>query len=366
MENELILQKLVKDSNFVKSIYEIIRLVDPIRKEVYYYSKSPKIKLIDSEQKCYSLWQQGLVCENCISMRAKRFNKVFDKIEYMDSRIFLITAVPVDNDGEIVVVELVKDITDDGFIDIDGMEIGQVNKIIKQKNGLIVRDAFIRIYNEKFIYERLPYDIYKSKEENRKLTLFYLSIENLKSINNKFGYKAVNYVMKGFPKFLRNYTKNENDWSARYSGTEFVMLLFDIDEKQAYRICKRINDRINKNGFIFEGQQIKIDIHIGFHTLDRKDITVNQFILAASKSVYHVGDIEKNNKPVITKEEIFQKYVLTEREKEVAALLLKGYKNSEIAQELFIGISTVKKHIVNIFDKSNVKSRAEFILKCSI
>lgn len=365
MDNELILQTLVKDLNFIKSIYEIIRLVDPIRKEVYYCSKSAKIKLIDSEQKCYSLWQKGLVCENCISMRAKRFNKIFDKIEYMDSRIFFITAVPVDNDGEIVVVELVKDITNDGIIDIDGMEIGQIDEMIKQKNGLIVRDAFIRIYNEKFIYERLPYDIYKSKEENRKLTLFYLSIENLKYINNKFGYKAVDYVMKKFPKFLRNYTIKESDWSARYSAAEFVMLLFDIDEKQAYRVCKRINDKINKNGFIFESHQIKIDIHIGFHILDSKDITVNQFILAASKSVYHTGDIEENNKSAITKEEIFQKYVLTEREKEVAALLLKGYKNSEIAQELFIGISTVKKHIVNIFDKANVKSRAEFILKCS-
>ena len=365
MENELILQTLVKDLNFVKSIYEIIRLVDPIRKEVYYCSKSTKINLIDSEQKCYSLWQKGLVCENCISMRAKRFNKIFDKIEYMDSMIFFITAVPVDNDGEIVVVELVKDITNDGIIDVDGMEIGQIDEMIKQKNGLIVRDAFIRIYNEKFIYERLPYDIYKSKEENRKLTLFYLSIENLKSINNKFGYKAVNYVMKEFSKFLKNYTIKENDWSARYSGTEFVMLLFDIDEKQAYRICKRINDKINKNGIIFEDHQIKIDIHLGFYILNSEDLTVNQFILAASKSIYHTSDIEENNKSAITKEEIFQKYVLTEREKEVAALLLKGYKNSEIAKELFIGISTVKKHIVNIFDKSNVKSRAEFIYKCS-
>jgi DNA-binding CsgD family transcriptional regulator len=57
------------------------------------------------------------------------------------------------------------------------------------------------------------------------------------------------------------------------------------------------------------------------------------------------------------------KFLLTEREKEVAVLLLRGHSNSEIAKDLFVGISTVKKHVSNIFEKTAVGSRAEFISK---
>lgn len=52
---------------------------------------------------------------------------------------------------------------------------------------------------------------------------------------------------------------------------------------------------------------------------------------------------------------------LTEREKEVLALILAGRSNKEIAATMFIGESTVKFHVGNIFSKYDVGSRAELI-----
>ena len=50
---------------------------------------------------------------------------------------------------------------------------------------------------------------------------------------------------------------------------------------------------------------------------------------------------------------------LSEREKEVFELILIGKKNQEIANELFVDISTVKTHINNIYKKTGVKNRKE-------
>lgn len=55
----------------------------------------------------------------------------------------------------------------------------------------------------------------------------------------------------------------------------------------------------------------------------------------------------------------FQKRGLTKREVEIAILIVKGMTNAEIAYELSIAETTVKKHITHIFEKLEVNSREE-------
>ncbi len=52
---------------------------------------------------------------------------------------------------------------------------------------------------------------------------------------------------------------------------------------------------------------------------------------------------------------------LSERELEVLHLVAEGHSNQEIADRLFVGVSTVKKHINHIFDKLDVKNRTQAV-----
>ena len=60
-------------------------------------------------------------------------------------------------------------------------------------------------------------------------------------------------------------------------------------------------------------------------------------------------------------DEIAQKFNLTKREREMIELVFKGLSNPEISQMLNISISTVKRHIQNIYKKMNIKNRFELI-----
>jgi DNA-binding CsgD family transcriptional regulator len=50
---------------------------------------------------------------------------------------------------------------------------------------------------------------------------------------------------------------------------------------------------------------------------------------------------------------------LTERELEVARLVVDRKTNAEIAAELFLSVKTIESHIRNLFHKLNVSSRVE-------
>lgn len=62
-------------------------------------------------------------------------------------------------------------------------------------------------------------------------------------------------------------------------------------------------------------------------------------------------------------EAILNKFALTRTENEIARLILRGYTNEQISKEKFITISTVKKHVTSILEKSKSSSRIEFICK---
>ena len=61
-------------------------------------------------------------------------------------------------------------------------------------------------------------------------------------------------------------------------------------------------------------------------------------------------------------EQHFKNFTLTEREKEIALVLSKGYSYKKISEDLFISIPTVKTHASNVYKKCEVKNRAELIL----
>jgi DNA-binding NarL/FixJ family response regulator len=60
----------------------------------------------------------------------------------------------------------------------------------------------------------------------------------------------------------------------------------------------------------------------------------------------------------------FPEFILTPREEEILAYLSKGYLYKEIAAELFISIETVRTHIRKIYQKLQVRTRTEALLKC--
>ena len=66
-------------------------------------------------------------------------------------------------------------------------------------------------------------------------------------------------------------------------------------------------------------------------------------------------------KEFVLNQDELKKLNLTDREYEILKLLAKGHSNAEIAEYLFLSLSTIKTHVSNLYSKMDVKNRYQAI-----
>jgi two-component system, NarL family, response regulator LiaR len=66
-------------------------------------------------------------------------------------------------------------------------------------------------------------------------------------------------------------------------------------------------------------------------------------------------------KEFVLNEAQLKKLGLSNRELEVLQLMAQGYSNNEIAEKLFLSLSTIKTHVANLFFKLDAKRRTQAI-----
>jgi two-component system, NarL family, nitrate/nitrite response regulator NarL len=75
-----------------------------------------------------------------------------------------------------------------------------------------------------------------------------------------------------------------------------------------------------------------------------------------------LGEVTRSNKAKKADPEAEKIATLTNREREVIALVGEGIKSKEIASRLFISETTVRHHLTSIFDKLEVVDRVELLI----
>lgn len=144
------------------------------------------------------------------------------------------------------------------------------------------------------------------------------------------------------------------------------MVLPDMDGSAVTRAIRQQNPqvRVIMLSSFKEGRLIKQALEAGAIGYLLKDITADDLVRAiraayaghATLSPEAAQSLVKiSNLPSIPSQD------LTEREREVLALMIEGLNNTQIAGRLEISPSTVKSHVSNILSKFGVASRTEAV-----
>lgn len=277
-------------------MYEQVRIVDPVSKEVLFVKNNNEEELIPLIESCFGIWGKGMICNNCISMRAYNENETFIKIETSLDKIFIATAIPIKIEEEMVVVELLKNVTKSMILgDIELTEGLEIKRLLDQANVVAVTDELTQIYNKRYIIERLPVDIVKSHLENQPLSLIMADIDHFKRINDTYGHLAGDYILKEFACILGKNTRQDMDWIARFGGEEFIICLLNTDKELASTIAERMRTAIDETVFNYKEEEIRLTSSFGLCTLNGEErLDYERLIHCADKKLYEAKKTGRN------------------------------------------------------------------------
>jgi diguanylate cyclase (GGDEF)-like protein len=279
------INNLINKLTGFEKMYHMMRIVDPKRKRVLDIKKN-RLDTMDSY--CYKFWEQDRICENCISMRAYNENNTFFKMEYTNSNIYMVTAIPVEVGGQTIVIELLNNVTDSMLIGDGNYENNRVvNSLIKNINEIAVTDSLTSVYGRRYINEKLPAELIISSVKEKPLSIILIDLDNFKDINDSLGHLAGDAVLKDIAEILKGCIRSKDDWAARYGGDEFIICLPNTDNKTAKQIAERVRSSIENKEFKYNGKAINITASFGVCTNTEDNFTtIEQFIESADKKLY--------------------------------------------------------------------------------
>ncbi len=121
---------------------------------------------------------------------------------------------------------------------------------------LAITDYLTGVYNIRYFYHRLEEEFSRAQRYGHPLSCIMMDIDYFKSVNDRFGHKTGDAVLREFAQLVKRHTRR-SDVFARYGGEEFIMLLphtpLDGAQKEAERLRKYIREHQFKG---LRGQRI--------------------------------------------------------------------------------------------------------------
>lgn len=172
-------------------------------------------------------------------------------------------------------------------------------KMIKDKlERVSTTDDLTGLHNRKYLQERLEEEISRSKRYGTKLSCILFDIDFFKVVNDMYGYEWGDILLKNIANKLNAMIRKE-DILTRYGDEEFLLVLPNTSEDNAFLFGERFRREVEKMEFIPAGEEEahKVTISGGISTypcMPDVDEDANTVIRYAEHALYNAKHRGKN------------------------------------------------------------------------
>lgn len=159
-------------------------------------------------------------------------------------------------------------------------------------------DELTGLHNRTYLHQRLEAELSRSKRYRISISCLLLDIDFFKVVNDMYGYDWGDVLLKDITEVLKRHVRKE-DILTRYGDEEFIIILPNTDEDNAYVFAERLRKDIEKMEFIPEEEEERHPITISggissYPFLVNVDENAQTLIRYAEHALYNAKKRGKN------------------------------------------------------------------------
>ncbi|MBR1908122.1 GGDEF domain-containing protein [bacterium] len=165
-------------------------------------------------------------------------------------------------------------------------------------NKVSTTDELTGLHNRKYLQERLDQEIARARRYKTPLSCLLFDIDFFKVVNDMYGYEWGDVLLKNLAEKLKQMVRKE-DVLTRYGDEEFILILPNTTEDNAFLFGERFRRDIEKMEFIPAGEEERHPITISggistYPCLPNVEEDANTVIRYAEHALYNAKRRGKN------------------------------------------------------------------------
>lgn len=135
-------------------------------------------------------------------------------------------------------------------------------------NILASKDPLTQLINRRVLEQILKREFERAVRYQTPLTAMFIDVDDFKLVNDQFGHKAGDNVLKYIADNLLRMTRG-SDVVARFAGDEFIIVLPNTPINKAAEMTFRLKSFFMNNPLVFENTPIRVSISLGLASLEK-------------------------------------------------------------------------------------------------
>jgi diguanylate cyclase (GGDEF)-like protein/PAS domain S-box-containing protein len=166
-----------------------------------------------------------------------------------------------------------------------GVSPEKTERRIRKLQQTALLDPLTFIGNRRHLESRLKTSMFEFQENQLPFGLLFCDIDHFKNINDTFGHKRGDNVLRMVAQTLRANIR-ETDTMGRWGGEEFLVVLRDIEVESLQNIGEKLLNLVRESHLVLPDKRIlSATISIG-GTLARKTDTIDSIVERADRLMY--------------------------------------------------------------------------------
>lgn len=197
-----------------------------------------------------------------------------------------------------VAYDLIKTPIDNEELVIRVKALLKIKDLRDKLNQVSTTDELTGLHNRRYLHERLEQEMSRAKRYGTKLSCLLFDLDFFKVVNDIYGYDWGDVLLRSIADKLKQLIRKE-DILTRYGDEEFLLILPNTSEENAFLFAERFRRDIEKMEFIPAGEDERHPITISggistYPCLDNVDEDVNTIIRYAEHALYNAKKRGKN------------------------------------------------------------------------